>query len=312
MSSLPVIVFCISGKVHLAYAIWSIGSLKKHGYKYIEIMVGSDKERALFSKYWPEIPCNVVSVNSGGYPSFSYKPFALTKYMDSYGLYYKGRDIVICDADILWRQDPAPLFRRFRGKNWVHKITAVNPNDYETPMSDVSKAYISLRTILNYRQRYPISIYPNFVVNAGLFMLSEEKFPIMLENWMSKILSLPAEEMLMSEALMALTYAEMGIKPTSDSQDIKHLGRHKQTNHSISVLSLEEAEPLVSGEFTGYQSAVHYFGSQRNKLHDDAVAMGLDHTRLVLDVRKTLRNEKIVKFFNKPINYFEKMFGINR
>ena len=77
----PTIVFCVTGKIHLIYAIWSIASLKAFGYEYIEIMVDNDDERRLFLRYCPDIPCNIVSINCGDYPAFSYKPFALSKYL---------------------------------------------------------------------------------------------------------------------------------------------------------------------------------------------------------------------------------------
>ena len=308
----PTIIFCVSGKVHLIYAIWSISSLKSFGYNTIEVIVSNEGERQLLWKYWPDVVCNIISIDQLGYPAFSYKPFALTKYLDKFGIYYKNRDIVICDADILWKNNPANLFDRFKNMNWVHKITAINPTDYEIPLDKVRPSYISLRTILNYESRYEISAYPDFVVNAGLFKLSEKVFPLMLERWMEKILKMPAHEMLMSEALMSLTYAEMGLVPVSDYQDIKHYGRHtKGDQFKKTILSFDQAETLKSGEFTGYQTAKHYFGDQRLAMHKDAVAMGLDQDNLVQFVDKELRNKNRQHLKEFPAKFFRSLGKIN-
>jgi hypothetical protein len=285
---LPTIVFCVFGRIHLIYAIWCIGSLKAFGYESIEIMVDNEDERCLFASYWPNVPCNIVSVERSGYPAFSYKPFALAKYLEEFGFQHTGRDIVICDADILWKKDPTALFARFAKGNWVHKITAVDPTDYDIPLAKVRPSYISLRTILHYHRRHGVTVYPNFVLNAGLFMLPEHVFPVVLGKWMGKILSLPSNEMLMSEALLSLTYAEMGIVPKADREDIKHFGRHIEGRTDRPVLLFAEAGSPCDGEFTGYQTATHYFGDQRPALHRDAVDMGLDPDGLVREVERLL------------------------
>ena len=171
------------------------------------------RRRNIFLITSPRYPVLSLTLRSADTLRLAIKPFALVRYLDECGLHFDQPDVVICDADILWNQDPSPLFSRFSGLCWVHKITAVDPSDFDLPMSEVGAANIGIRTILNYQQRYDIEVYPNFLVNAGLFMLPQAVLPTMLENWMDKILSLPPDEMLMSEALMSLTYAEMGLTP---------------------------------------------------------------------------------------------------
>ncbi len=247
----PTIIYCCKGFHYLCYTIWSIRSLLRFNYEPIEVVVSNEREKNFFISHCPEVVCSVIDADSQDYPSFSYKPFVLTKYLSEIGIQHKGRDIVVCDADILWMYDPVPLFHRFKGQNWVHKITAVSPLDYEKPLESVPRSNIGLRTIKNYTKRFKVSIYPNFVLNAGLFMLSEDVFSEMLKVWMGKILRLPAKEMLMSEALMALTYAEMGLRPISDSENIKHLGVEK-TDTALQVLCFEIAPPRAKGFYTGY------------------------------------------------------------
>lgn len=306
---LPTVILCVAGKVHLIYALWCIRSLKQFGYESIEIAVSNSSEKKLFQKYYSDVPCNVVSIDIGRYPAFSYKPFALTQYLERIGLQYQQRNIVVCDADILWKQNPAPLFQRFSGHNWVHKITAVDPADYNLDQSEVPEDNIGLRTILNYDRRYEISIYPNFNVNAGLFMLPKDTFPIMLEKWLGKITALPPDEMLMSEALMALTYAELGLTPISDQSDIKYFGRHKNLVTNRPSFPLDSIDTVPIGMFSGYETAKHYFGNQRPMLHRDAVAMGLDPDRLATEVVLRVFIRKLIKALKSPRRLIRKLIN---
>jgi hypothetical protein len=294
----PTFVFCVSGKIHLIYATWCLRSLERFGYPTIEIVVGSNAEKIYFTKNFPDLPCTIISASVGQYPAFSHKPFALVKYLDECGLHFNGPNIVICDTDILWKQDPSPLLSRFAGLCWAHKITAIDPTDFDLPISQVGEADIGIRTILNYQKRYDIGIYPNFLVNAGLFMLPQAIFPTMLENWMDKILRLPPSEMLMSEALMSLTYAEMGLAPISD--DVKYFGRHLRKSSNRSILSLEKARPVTNGQYTGYETATHYYGNQRHRLHDDSTAMGLDYDCLGRMVKARVRINRIGQLIKQP------------
>ena len=72
-----------------------------------------------------------------------------------------------------------------------------------------------------------MSVFPNFIVNAGLFKLNENQFQMLISQWIVKINETPMNEMLLSEALLAVTYAENHIVPVSDKQDVKHFGKHE-------------------------------------------------------------------------------------
>ena len=298
--TLPTVILCVAGRIHLIYSIWCVRSLKRFGYGAIEIAVSSCREKLFFQKYFPDVPCNVVSVNIGEYPNFSYKPFALKKYLEEIGIQHQNRDIVICDADILWRKDPAPLFKRFSGCNWVHKITAVDPADYELEQTEIPKSNIGLRTIRYFNDRYGIPIYPKFNLNAGLFMLPESVFPNLLDKWFEKINALPPGEMLMSEALMALTYVELELTPTSDRSDIKYFGRHDNEVSDRLSFSLDCVDKVPGGMFSGYQTAKHYYGDQRWMLHRDAVDMGIDSDRLATEVVLRTIVRKFLRVLRSP------------
>jgi hypothetical protein len=262
------------------------------------MIVGTHSEKEYFSRKFPDIPCVVISATVGRYPAFSYKPFALVRYIDKCGLDFNHPDVVICDADILWNHNPSPLFSRFSGLCWVHKITAVDPTDFDLSLSEVEDGNIGIRTILHYQERYEIDAYPNFLTNAGLFMLPQKILPLMLENWMEKILRLPPNEMLMSEALMSLTYAEMGLTPTSDN--VKYFGRHLCPVQGRSIAPLQKAEPIPNGFYSGYETATHYYGNQRHQLHNDAVTMGVDYDKLVYEIKARVLVKRLMRLLKNP------------
>lgn len=276
------------------------------GYQAIQIIVGNNSEKQYFSRAFPDVSCTIITATVGQYPAFSYKPFALVRYLDKCGLHFNHPDVVICDADILWKQDPSPLFSRFSGLCWVHKITAVDPIDFDLSISEVGIGDIGIRTILNYQQRYEIETYPNFLTNAGLFMLPQETLPLMLENWMDKILRLPPNEMLMSEALMSLTYAELGLTPMSD--DVKYFGRHLRQVPNRRIFSLQKAEPISDGLFTGYETATHYYGNQRRRLHHDSAVMGLDYDQLVKEADLRVLINRLVRLLKQPSRIVRRIF----
>lgn len=306
---LPLIVLSVTGVEHLIYAVWCIRSLLAFDYPAIEVTVETDAERRMIASRFPDVPCSTVTVRRDGYPAFSYKPFALTAYLERHGFQNAGRDIVVCDADVLWKRDPRSLFRRFNGKPWVHKITAVRPADYDIAPEHVSRDYISLRTIQNYERRSGMNIYPSYVINAGLFMLPRDTFPKMLERWMSKIHSLPGDEMLMSEALMAVTYAEMDLIPTADACDVKHLGREKEPGGSKPVAAFAAVADRPADAPTGYQTATHYFSDQRAQLVRDAAAMGFDGDHLRKVIARRWRNGLFVRAKALPMRIWAKAAG---
>ena len=165
--SSPTIIFCVSGKLHLIYATWCVRSLKMFGYQAIQIIVGNNSEKKYFSRAFPDVSCTIITATVGQYPAFSYKPFALVRYLDKCGLHFNHPDVVICDADILWKQDPSPLFSRFSGLCWVHKITAVDPIAFDLSISEVGIGDIGIRTICYWSnsvlpacwERFQYSIY---------------------------------------------------------------------------------------------------------------------------------------------------------
>lgn len=286
----PLILYCCRGIVHLIYAIWSIRSLQRFNYDLIEIIVSNDDERQFVNEKITNIACRVINADTGKYPKFSYKPFVLIQYFEKYGAKLKQKDVVVCDADVIWMNDPKAMFARFEGKNWVHKITALDPLDFDILVSRVKRSNIGLRTIQNYEKRFAIVRYPNFIVNAGLFMLPGKIMLPMLQQWMKKILSLPPKEMLLSEALMALTYAEMGLTPVSDKDDVKHLGiENKETLKELQTFSVVETR---ASDYTGYQTAKHYFGDQRENLHQYVRDSSLDPDGLMGIVIAEIKKNK--------------------
>ena len=291
----PVIVYLFHGRIYTLYATWSIRSLLQHGYSAIEVVVGNEREKEWICREFPlHVRCRVLNVNIGEYPAFSYKPFALMEYMKQCGLFYSNRDIVICDADVLWKRDPRPLFERFEKKNWAHKITSVDPNEFEKSIEIIPHGHIATRTIINYKNRFGLDVYPNFVVNAGLFMLEESLFEKVLTKWYEMLVSMPPEEMLMSEALMSIVYAKMGLRPTGD--DIKY-SEQRYGNVEFPVVKFEESEPPKPGFFTGYETARHYFTSQAKKeIPRDVRTMKLDPDDLARLLRWEQFRSNVGKF----------------
>ncbi|MBI4343121.1 MAG: glycosyltransferase family 4 protein [Candidatus Omnitrophica bacterium] len=273
----PVVLYCCKGEPYRYYTAWSIRSLQRFGHSAIEVLVSTERERTFFAEHGSGVRCHVINADRQGYPAFSYKPFALARYLDTMPFQHAGRRLVICDADVLWLRDPSPLFARFGEQPWVHKITAVNPQDYAIPVERIPASNIGLRTIQAYARRTGVRRYPNFVTNAGLFMLEGGVFVEVLRSWMEKILSLPPEEMLMSEALLSLTYAELGLRPIVDHEDIKRAGVERSpAPHGVEIVPFKTAAPRAAGVATGYETARHFYGDQREALHRTAAALGLD------------------------------------
>ena len=268
----PVVLYICSGKLFVTYTLWSIASLDRYGYKAIEVIAGHEKEKALINQFFPEIVCRVMKADMKGYPAFSYKPFVLRESFQSHGLPQGEGDIVVCDADVIWKADPRPLFERFSGRHWFHKITSVNPADFDKNLCDVPRSNIGLITSLHFKNRYGLDVYPDFRLNAGLFMAPRTAFRDAIETWMTKILRLSPEEMLMSEALLSHVYAEKGWVPESD--DVKYFGM-RQDPVKGPVFSCRKTEP-PSGALTGYQTAKHYYSDQRKEMFTAVKEQGLD------------------------------------
>ena len=302
----PVIIYCCSGMTHLIYCVWSVRSLFRFNYEPIEILVNAPWEKDFIEKHLNNISCTVVPTERHGYGMWTFRPFALEQYQ----IKNRDRDVVICDADILWKKDPKPLLDRFRGEAWVHKITSLNPADFN--MTNIPRSRLGLHMMTEYKRIKGLSVYPNFHLNCGLFMLSKDVFPRVLKRWVYMIRAMPPREILMTEALLSLVYAEMGLSPISDQSNIKYLDL-KHDAVDIPVISFQAAT-VPPGMFTGYETAQHYFGDQRDKLYKDVVAMGLDPDRLQRVVKKEewLKSLKKMKQIQiKVINRLqEKLQGI--
>ena len=209
-----VVIFCVTGREHLIMCIWSVRSLKRWGYTKIEIVVATDLEKQFIHEHLGDVTCEVVEAELKGYRMWAWRPFVLEKYQ----VKHENCAIVICDADILWRQDPALLFDRFHGQAWIHKITSLDPGEFEEfeSVSAVPKRRIGLRTMLAYRDQCDLDCYPNFHLNCGLFMLEPNTFSVVIQEWVKMIRAVPPERMIMTEALLSLVYAMLGIEPVSD------------------------------------------------------------------------------------------------
>lgn len=292
----PVIIFCATGKLHVIMCVWAIRSLRQYSFNTIEVIVSNASEKALLHEHLGDIECEVIDVDLEGYRPWAWRPFALEQYQ----VKNKGREIVICDTDILWKQDPRPLFERFKGKAWVHKITSLDPAELDlyTDVHDIPERRIGLRTMVSYYHRVGLSRFPNFHLNCGLFMLPKDTFDTALKRWTETIRSIPPDEMIMTEALLALVYGEMEISPISDRNDIKHLDV-KQRGASRPVTKFEVADP-AEGLHTGYQTAKHYFGDQRPALFVDVVRMGLDTDGLMTAVKRDFRRSQIRRWKSLP------------
>lgn len=302
----PVIVFCATGLAHVLMCVWAIRSLRRFGYDAIEVIVGKESERKLLHEHLGYVQCEVIDADLQGYGMWAWRPFVL----EQYSIKHVERDVVICDTDILWIQDPYPLFDRFSGLPWVHKITSLDPgelDDYKN-LNDILQRRIGLRTMVAYHVRVGLKQYPNFHLNCGLFMLPRDTFPNVLKHWVAAIGSVPPQEMIMTEALLALVYAELSLAPVSDRQDIKHLGISHRTA-SRPIVSFQTVEPGL-GQFTGYQTAKHYFGDQRPQLFKDVTVMGLDPDGLVREVNRIFKARRINDLLCLPVKAVRKLLRL--
>ena len=253
----PVIMFCVTGREHLMMCIWSVRSLRQWEYTRIEIVVATELEKQFIHKHLGDIICEVVEAEMQGYRMWAWRPFVLERYR----IKHQDADVVICDADVLWHRNPIPLFDRFRGQPWIHKITSLDPGEFEEFefLSAVPKRRIGLRTMLAYRDQYGLDCYPNFHLNCGLFMLDNDTFPVVLQEWAKVIRAVPPERMIMTEALLSLVYAKLGIEPVSDEADIKH---HGITQREVKLRVVQYRAVSVEPEgVTSYQMAKHYFSN---------------------------------------------------
>ncbi len=301
----PVIIFCCTGLEHLIYCVWAVRSLKAFGYKAIEVVVNKEDEKNFIESHL-DVPYEAVNVDIGNYGMWAFRVFALKKYK----IKHADRDVVVCDVDILWKKDPLKLFNRFKGKAWVHKITSLNPADLSMEIKDVPASRIGLQTMINYKNRIGLKAYPNFHLNCGLFMLPKETFHKILDDWDKKLRLLPPKEMIMTEALLSLAFNDMGLSPTSDRQNIKHIGiRHDPVD--VPIVSFVAAD-VPEGMSSGYETAQHYFSDQRKYLHRDAVRMGLDSDNLVRIAKREVFLKRLKRLPKVPGKIIRKLRAVSK
>ena len=73
-------------------------------------------------------------------------------------------------------------------------------------------------------------------------------------------------------------------------------------NTDLCLFTFETAVLRQPGEYTGYETAKHYYGSQRNALKKEASLRGFDADRLADMIRKEVFKGKMVNYFNRIKN----------
>lgn len=272
--------------MHTIYTLWSIRSLKKFDYHNIEVIVRYDKEKEFLLNHYPDLTVTVINnISLDGYLTWTLRPFAIRDYK------FKDEksDVVICDTDIIWKQDPRPLFKRFENKLWVHKITALNPTDFY--LEKFSRLRTELTTFKGYAKHVGLTVMPNCTVNCGLFKINRSQLNEVFKVWCERLLQIPKEELLRTEAVLTVVLAELGISPWCDKDNIKHLERTKMDEVELPVCGFSIEETDKEKFFTGYQTATHYYGTQRPLMYKAVVEMGLDKENYL----KIVNREELVK-----------------
>lgn len=302
--NVPVFLVCATGFEHLVYCIWLVRSLRRFDYEAIEILVSSNSERDFLLEHLGAIDCSVVHVDLSGYRMWAFRPFALEKYR----IKHEGRPVVVCDTDIIWHHDPRILFERFVGKAWVHKITSLNPSDLDIQEAPPNR--IGLRTMLAYKKHAGLSHYLNFHLNCGLFMVPEKDWKPLIRGWCKAIRSVPPQDMIMTEALLSIVFAQQGLEPCSDVADVKHHGIPHDDVSGFVVRYHPVQTPECS--LTGYQTATHYFGDQRPKLYNRAQELGLDPEGLAIQVSKRMQQTRFKRVMRRRFAGLLGYLGIKR
>jgi len=241
----PVIIYCTTGMNSAIYTIWSIRSLKKFNYEPIEVIVSSEDEKLFIQEHLPGQKCYVSNAQLGSFRSFSFKAFTLSKYKPD----HEGRDIVVCDADVLFVADPTPLFSRFAARFWFHKLYPVDLADYDLKPKDVSPSRWSFLTLLHYREMTGHDDRPPWILNSGLFMIKCEWYDDLMRQWAEGIQELGPDLMLNDQSILTM----MAYK--------------------------SKLEPVWEREY-GYSFAVHYLSTLKDRLIVEAERNGFDHDNL--------------------------------
>ncbi len=241
----PVIIYCTSGLNSAIYTIWSIRSLQQFDYEPIEVIVGSAEEKTFIEKHLPGQKCHAAEVDLGSFRGFSFKAFSLAEYYPQ----AKDRNIVVCDADILFTSDPAPLFEKYRNQFWFHKLNPLDPAAYDLAVSEVSPARWSSLTLLHYRDKMGFKSRPPWILNSGLFLVKREWYEELMRLWAGGIRELGPELMLNDQSMLTVAASKMNLEPIVDRD-------------------------------AGNATAKHYLSTLKPQLVEAAIEAGYDHDNL--------------------------------
>ena len=268
----PKIVYFAKGSFFVAQAIASARSLRLHQYDNIRFYVSSMEEMNTVLWALPNSDVRIQDVDTGEYPKISHKIFAIDGLPAN--AFQGAQEWVVCDTDILWHCDPRPLFARYKNKAWFHKITAVQPSDYTLNLSQINRSNTPLWTILSYARDHGVHVWPNYIVNGGLFKMSCKHLSLAFRLAKQKVVTADPSDMLLSEALLSIALAELQITPYADKQDIKYFGRQGEPSdlkmETFSWVDFDHASYL-----NGYKIAHHYYGNQDWRFLKDAMKMGI-------------------------------------
>jgi hypothetical protein len=222
MRKKPVVVYVGTGLSYVVFIIWSVRSLQRFGYEPIEIIVGTEREKRLVNEKLPDVQCETVSASRNGYHIWMWKPFVLERYE----LKHPGRDVVLSDGDVLWKQDPSSLFERFSGQFWFHKLHQMDPAELEQPVEAIRPGRLDLRAFAYYHQRYGFTKPQTFMLSGGLFMVPYPVYNELIVRWVAAIRRLPPSEALMNQVILSIVANEMGLEPVRDREAGYAVARH--------------------------------------------------------------------------------------
>lgn len=258
----PTIVFSSSGMNSTIFTVWCVRSLQRFKYEPIEIIVGSDDEKKFIEEKLDGVSCEVSGVSLGQFRGFSFKAFALAEYK----IKNSGREIVVCDSDIIFYKDPASLFKKFSGQFWFHKLYELDPAEIDLPLSEISESRWSTRTLIHYKNEVGFDKRPSWILNSGLFLCSEKIFRELTCRWAEGIRALGPDKMLNDQSMLTVAAAEMDLTPVID-------------------------KPF------GYSTARHFLSNMKELFIEEVVKAGLDDDNL----REMVKLPKMPGFFARAV-----------
>ncbi|VAX19871.1 hypothetical protein MNBD_NITROSPINAE04-1071 [hydrothermal vent metagenome] len=241
----PVIILSSSGLNSAIFTVWCVRSLQRFNYEPIEIVVGSSEEKKFIEDRLDGVSCEVSSARLGEFRGFSFKAFALSEYK----VKHTGREVVVCDSDIIFYKDPTPIFEKYAGQFWFHKLYELDPADIDLPLDKVSESRWSARTLIHYRDEVGFDKRPSWILNSGLFLCGENIFPELARRWAKGIRALGPDKMLNDQSILTIAAAEMDLEPVIE-------------------------KPL------GYATARHFLSNMKELFIEEVVAKGLDEDNL--------------------------------